>query len=267
MNLFFISSDLLPLANTSPGLTNCSTWVGGGRLSCLSTGNELITPKILLYHIFFSKDLSRSLRTDSVIVRNASADIRSPPGGQMSAHYHPYRRLQSSLTLASDHQDWLDNLARLRERIASQIQEQKLASEHGQSIGEPRHPPYVSYSSPLLPRHHLSPIKAEPEEPEEVKMPSSKSSNHHDRVSSMFLHPPTKASWFGFKPPSPSADRKPLVLNSHVYPPAPTREYLDTCFYSAGESFFSDQASRAKRGRPRKHAPKVPLPPLYVFIR
>ena len=195
---------------------------------------------------------------------------------QMSAHYHPYRRLQSSLTLASDHQDWLDNLARLRERIASQIEEQKLASEHGQSIGEyqPRHPPYVSYSSPLIPSHHLSAIKAEPEEPEEVKMPSSKSSiilEDHDRVSSMFLHPPTKASWFGFRPPSPSADRKPLVLNSHVsshvYPPAPTRDYLDTCFYSAGESFFSDQASRAKRGRPRKHAPTVPLPPLYVFIR
>ena len=41
----------------------------------------------------------------------------------MSAgHYHPYRRLQSSLSLSSDHQDWLDNIQRLRERIASQIQ-------------------------------------------------------------------------------------------------------------------------------------------------
>ena len=25
--------------------------------------------------------------------------------------------------------------------------------------------------------------------------------------------------------------------------------------------------TRGKRGRPRKHAPKIPLPPLYVFIR
>ena len=212
----------------------------------------------------FRKDLSRNLRTDSVIVRNTSADVRRSRGGQMSGHYHPYRRLHSSLSLASDHQDWLDNLARLRERIASQIQEQKLASEHGQSsIGEyqQRHPPYVSYSS------HLSPIKAEPEEVKEVKKPSSILEDH-DRVSSMFLHPPTKASWFGFRPPSPSAERKPVAnshVSSHVYPQ--TRDYLDTCFYSAGESFFSDPASRAKRGRPRKHAPKVPLPPLYVFIR
>ena len=26
-------------------------------------------------------------------------------------------------------------------------------------------------------------------------------------------------------------------------------------------------ATKGKRGRPRKHAPKLPLPPLYVFIR
>ena len=26
-------------------------------------------------------------------------------------------------------------------------------------------------------------------------------------------------------------------------------------------------SSKGKRGRPRKHAPKIPLPPLYVFIR
>merc|ERR1719273_497535 len=26
-------------------------------------------------------------------------------------------------------------------------------------------------------------------------------------------------------------------------------------------------AGKGKRGRPRKHAPKIPLPPLYVFIR
>ena len=139
-----------------------------------------------------------------------------------------------------------------------------MAAEH-QSIGEyqQRHPPYVSYS-PLIPSY-LPPIKAEPEETE-VKKPSSTSGflEDHDRVSSMFLHPPTKASWFGFRPPSP-AERG--HVSSHVYPSPPSRELLDTCYYgAAGEGFFSDH-SRAKRGRPRKHAPKVPLPPLYVFIR
>merc|ERR550517_2225240 len=32
-------------------------------------------------------------------------------------------------------------------------------------------------------------------------------------------------------------------------------------------NYYFDLHSRNKRGRPRKHAPKVPLPPLYVFIR
>ena len=137
-----------------------------------------------------------------------------------------------------------------------------------------RHPPYVSYS-PLIPTY-LPPIKAEPGEPVDIiRKPTSKSSfleDHDTRVSSMFLHPPTKASWFGYRPPSPASERKPVSSHGHVLghvypPPSQTRDYLDTCFYGAGEGFFSDQASRAKRGRPRKHAPKVPLPPLYVFIR
>ena len=78
------------------------------------------------YHLcIFRKDFPRNVRTDSVIVRTPSSDVRrlQSPGAPMSAgHYHPYRRLQSSLGLSSDHQDWLDNLQRLRERIASQIQ-------------------------------------------------------------------------------------------------------------------------------------------------
>ena len=39
--------------------------------------------------------------------------------------------------------------------------------------------------------------------------------------------------------------------------PAPTEDDLD------GEM----AGAKGKRGRPRKHAPKIPLPPLYVFIR
>ena len=158
-----------------------------------------------------------------------------------------------------------------------EIQEQKLAAEQ-QCINEyqQRHPPYVSYS-PFIP-NYLPPIKSEPEEPPESIVRTSKTSSRKSsileeqdaRMSSMFLHPPTKASWFGFRPPSP--ERKPVSshhghVSSHVYPQSQTRDYLDTCFYGTGEGFFSDQASRAKRGRPRKHAPKVPLPPLYVFIR
>ena len=43
----------------------------------------------------------------------------------------------------------------------------------------------------------------------------------------------------------------------HLLPPPP--HYIT--FLQTGEVI------RGKRGRPRKHAPKIPLPPLYVFIR
>merc|ERR1719317_1835266 len=33
------------------------------------------------------------------------------------------------------------------------------------------------------------------------------------------------------------------------------------------EASISSTQGKGKRGRPRKHAPKLPLPPLYVFIR
>ena len=41
----------------------------------------------------------------------------------------------------------------------------------------------------------------------------------------------------------------------------------DTVSSSTSALPLLEQGERVKRGRPRKHAPKVPLPPLYVFIR
>ena len=82
-------------------------------------------------------------------------------------------------------------------------------------------------------------------------------------VTPMFLAPPTKASWIDL---GPGRKADPGVGGgSHVYT-CEARDYLETSPYE-GEGYFGDQASPAKRGRPRKHAPKVPLPPLYVFIR
>ena len=36
---------------------------------------------------------------------------------------------------------------------------------------------------------------------------------------------------------------------------------------TSSTSNLSARPEKARRGRPRKHAPKIPLPPLYVFIR
>ncbi len=36
---------------------------------------------------------------------------------------------------------------------------------------------------------------------------------------------------------------------------------------SSTSNFCPQPEKKTRRGRPRKHAPKIPLPPLYVFIR
>ena len=53
-------------------------------------------------------------------------------------------------------------------------------------------------------------------------------------------------------PPSPQSSSSPTPSSSH-----PQRS----------ESPLLGLPGKGKRGRPRKHAPKLPLPPLYVFIR
>ena len=55
--------------------------------------------------------------------------------------------------------------------------------------------------------------------------------------------------------------------------PTPPREPVPTIKTEAPAPGDDDDESvdpggaKGKRGRPRKHAPKIPLPPLYVFIR
>ena len=43
--------------------------------------------------------------------------------------------------------------------------------------------------------------------------------------------------------------------------------YEDNLPTSSTSNFCPQAEKKTRRGRPRKHAPKIPLPPLYVFIR
>ena len=43
--------------------------------------------------------------------------------------------------------------------------------------------------------------------------------------------------------------------------------YEDNLPTSSTSTFCPQPEKKTRRGRPRKHAPKIPLPPLYVFIR
>ena len=74
-------------------------------------------------------------------------------------------------------------------------------------------------------------------------------------------------------PPAPPAAPPPLIARTSLTSP---REPERCCSPapappeapdSSGPAPSSSSASKGKRGRPRKHAPKLALPPLYVFIR
>ena len=43
--------------------------------------------------------------------------------------------------------------------------------------------------------------------------------------------------------------------------------YEDNLPTSSTSNLSGQPQKKSRRGRPRKHAPKIPLPPLYVFIR
>ena len=59
----------------------------------------------------------------------------------------------------------------------------------------------------------------------------------------------------------------PRLLN--IKPNQQKREesYEDNLPTSSTSNLAAQIEKKTRRGRPRKHAPKIPLPPLYVFIR
>ena len=78
-------------------------------------------------------------------------------------------------------------------------------------------------------------------------------------ISSSTSSPPDRDDELsGASPPSPESSTSPISPPN--YPPeSPT--------LTSSSSISGPGPGKGKRGRPRKHAPKLPLPPLYVFIR
>ena len=102
------------------------------------------------------------------------------------------------------------------------------------------------------------------------------------------LQPPPSRDWPGVQSPSadlnpsysPSenissseAQEPPPLLNISPYSPAvPAEGDVEvpggpSSVGSSGSAGKAVPGAGGKRGRPRKHEPKIPLPPLYVFIR
>merc|ERR1719350_1996578 len=93
-----------------------------------------------------------------------------------------------------------------------------------------------------LPHQHPRPLERFPGGGEHHQPRQSSSSQPSSTITSQQDSPPTRPG----SPVSPSTSLPTTSSNQGDMMPA---------------------ATKGKRGRPRKHAPKLPLPPLYVFIR
>ena len=106
---------------------------------------------------------------------------------------------------------------------------------------------------------------------------SSSSLSVHDTLSRYRLSPNSRTS-VGNRTTSPSIPSPPSKGYQSIISPIPHGEESTDIQDQRGpgsvgsghsDSGIGDISSvnKGKRGRPRKHAPKIPLPPLYVFIR
>ena len=59
----------------------------------------------------------------------------------------------------------------------------------------------------------------------------------------------------------------PSLLTIKTHHQEREESYEDSLPTSSTSNLSAQIEKKARRGRPRKHAPKTPLPPLYVFIR
>merc|ERR1719495_449230 len=89
-------------------------------------------------------------------------------------------------------------------------------------------------------------------------------------------HPPLLERFPGgeeHRQPRPSSSSQPssTITSQQDSPPtrpgSPASPSTSLPTSSSNQGDMMPAATKGKRGRPRKHAPKLPLPPLYVFIR
>ena len=188
-------------------------------------------------------------RTNSVIVRNKPEEYKSYRRLPSPPPSIPPPASRSPPPAGAAQTDWFNNIQMLRDRIAYQLHHQKLQT--GSHFGPDY--PYVSYQSFL---NNYIPIKTEKEDPTPYPTPP---------LFNPFFSPTSKDQTPLPPPPRPMMTRSPSRDLYHNGPPSDSMYDSTKCGHNS--SYYFDPHSRNKRGRPRKHAPKVPLPPLYVFIR
>lgn len=175
-------------------------------------------------------------------------------------------------------QHWLNNIQRLRTGFAYQMleaQRQKLQENQGQSPmrlaqAYPGKLPYVPYQ---ILNKNVSKLPYLPKEEPDL----NDNVNHHvfngmdkflphgSRTSNDTLALVNHMNSF-LRRSDPGRPSSYTSYNHNQVTSSSAIQDKDTS--STGyDNKLEELGSKGKRGRPRKHAPKVPLPPLYVFIR
>ena len=140
---------------------------------------------------------------------------------------------------------WLSHLQQLRAGFAYRMMEAQQRPPASWPPPPPPFPPQHLFhraAAAGLPHQHPRPLERFPGGGEHHQPRPSSSSQPSSTITSQQDSPPTRPG----SPASPSTS-------------LPTS--------SSNQGDMMPAATKGKRGRPRKHAPKLPLPPLYVFIR
>ena len=142
-----------------------------------------------------------------------------------------------------DERQWLSHLQQLRAGFAFRMME----AHHGQrppGSWPPSLPPPHRFHGAGLPQRHPLQLPRFPGGPMHQSRPSGslQPSSTVTSLQQQQASPPDRST----SPASPSSTNMPT---------------------SSTQPEVLVPATKGKRGRPRKHAPKLPLPPLYVFIR
>lgn len=135
----------------------------------------------------------------------------------------------------------------VKPRIRNLIKVEKNPSPLSPPSPEDRPHPTSHPASPPFPNRNL--------EPSHYPLPFDDSREDDESDSGTNIFPHSKIG----RPRVSVASRKSRFDDQDPYP-SPSEQ-------SPQSSGLPDPSIKGKRGRPRKHAPKIPLPPLYVFIR
>jgi len=174
---------------------------------------------------------------------------------------------------------WLNNIQRLRTGFAYQMleaQRQQMQGSHyhdSMRLGQPNpeklpYAPYQILNKSVPKLQYISKEEASPNEN---------------------INPHVLSSMDKFLPPGTRSPSETIALvnqmnsflrrsehpsytsHNHLHSRVSSHSFPDQETYSKGYDNsldnLAESGSKGKRGRPRKHAPKIPLPPLYVFIR